>query len=160
MIDRTSETLVRHGLAAMLVALFAGFMLTYKMIGGITLPPLPLFFEYELPGTTTGWRAVHLGMLMNGMMAVVLGLAVRHFVLAEVTAQRVGWAVVIAVWGNFCFYLFAMFSTNHGLTLGDNRLGAGNWAGVAAFLPAVVGAVTLIYAVAVLLRAPMRKAST
>lgn len=159
MTDRISETLVRHGLAAMLVALLAGFMLTYKLIGGITLPPLPLFFEYELPGTTSGWRAVHLGMLMNGMMAIVLGLAIRRFVVADTTARRVGLGVVIAVWGNFCFYLFAMFSTNHGLTLGDNRLGAGNWAGVAAFLPAVVGAVTLLYAVVVLLRAPMRKSA-
>ena len=47
----------------------------------------------------------------------------------------------------------------NGLTLGSNRLGEGNWAGAAAFIPAVVGAVTLITVVIVLLRAPLKPAS-
>lgn len=156
MSDRTSESLVRHGLVAILVALAGGFMLTFKMLGGVSFSPLPLFLEVELPGTTGGWRAVHLGMLMNGMLAIVLGLAVRRFLLADAAASRIRLGVLVAVWGNFCFYLFSMFGDNHGLTLGGNRLGAGNWAGALAFLPALVGAVTLIVAVVTLLRAPMR----
>jgi hypothetical protein len=46
-----------------------------------------------------------------------------------------------------------MFGHNHGLTLGDNRLGPGNWAGAMAFIPAIVGAVTLLAALIVMLRA-------
>lgn len=156
MTSKTSEALIKNGLAGLLVALIAGFMLTFKMLGGLSFSPIPIFIEYDLPGTVAGWRAVHLGMLLNGMMAIVLGMVVRLFVLADGQANIVRWGVLIALWGNFCFYLFSMFGYNHGLSLGSNRLGEGNWAGAAAFIPAVVGAVTLITVVIVLLRAPMK----
>lgn len=149
----SSHRLVRHGLAAMIVALLGGFMLTFEMLGGLSFSPLPVFIGMEMPGTVAGWKAVHLGMLMNGMMAIVLGLAMRVLAVEAASANRVSWAVLIAVWGNFCFYLFAMFGHNHGLSLGANRLGEGNWAGAAAFLPAILGAVTLLYALVVLIRA-------
>ena len=155
----TSAALIKHGLAALLVALIGGFMLTFEMLGGISFSPMPVFIEYDLPGTVAGWRAVHLGMLMNGMMAIVLGMVVRLFVLADGSANTVRWCVLVAIWGNFCFYLFSMFGYNHGLSIGANRLGEGNWAGAAAFIPAIVGAVTLITAVIVLLRAPLKSAS-
>lgn len=155
----TSAALIKHGLAALLVALIGGFMLTFEMLGGISFSPMPVFIEYDLPGTVAGWRAVHLGMLMNGMMAIVLGMVVRLFVLADGSANTVRWCVLVAIWGNFCFYLFSMFGYNHGLSIGANRLGEGNWAGAAAFIPAIVGAVTLLTAVIVLLRAPLKSAS-
>lgn len=156
MIERTSAVLIKNGLAGMLIALIGGFMLTFKMLGGLSFSPIPIFIEYDLPGTVAGWRAVHLGMLLNGIMAIVLGMVVRLFVLRDGQASTVRWGVLIALWGNFCFYVFSMFGYNHGLTMGANRLGVGNWAGAAAFLPAVVGAVTLITVVIVLLRAPLK----
>ena len=155
----TSAALIKHGLAALLVALIGGFMLTFEMLGGISFSPMPVFIEYDLPGTVAGWRAVHLGMLMNGMMAIVLGMVVRLFVLADGSANTVRWCVLVAIWGNFCFYLFSMFGYNHGLSIGANRLGEGNWAGAAAFIPAIVGAVTLLTAVIVLLRAQLKSTS-
>ena len=68
-------------------------------------------------------------------------------------AAWVTWGTIIAVWGNFCFYLFSMFGHNHGLTLGSNRLGEGNWAGALAFIPAIIGAVSLLIALVILFRA-------
>lgn len=159
MVGKTSESLIRNGLAGLLLALIGGFMLTFKMLGGISFSPVPLFIEYDLPGTVAGWRAVHLGMLLNGMMAIVMGMVVRLFLLSDSSANTVRWGVLIALWGNFCFYLFSMFGYNHGLTLGANRLGEGNWAGALAFVPAVVGAVTLITVVIVLLRSPIKPPS-
>lgn len=148
-----SHLLIKHGIAAMIVALLGGFMLTFEMLGGLSFSPLPIFIDMEMPGTAAGWKAVHLGMLMNGMMAIVLGLALRALAIDAKGSGIVAWCVLIAVWGNFCFYLFSMFGYNHGLSLGGNRLGEGNWAGAAAFLPAIVGAVTLLVALAVMLRA-------
>lgn len=145
--------LIKHGIAAMIVALLGGFMLTFEMLGGLSFSPLPIFIGMEMPGTVAGWKAVHLGMLMNGMMAIVLGLALRALAIDAKGSGVVAWCVLIAVWGNFCFYLFSMFGYNHGLSLGGNRLGEGNWAGAAAFLPAIVGAVTLLVALVVMLRA-------
>lgn len=151
-----TQWMIKNGLAAMLVALLGGFMLTFEMLGGLSFSPLPLFIQMDLPGSVAGWKAVHLGMLMNGMMAIVLGLALRTLKVDAAAERRVAWGVLIAVWGNFCFYLFSMFGHNHGLSLGDNRLGPGNWAGALAFLPALIGAVTLIYALVVMWRAPAR----
>ena len=148
-----SYLLIKNGIAAMIVALLGGFMLTFYMLGGISFSPLPIFIEAELPGTMEGWRAVHLGMLMNGMMAILLGVVLRWMLLSGRGSVIVAWGTIIAVWGNFCFYLFAMFGHNHGLSLGDNRLGEGNWAGALAFLPALLGAVTLLVALTVLFRA-------
>jgi hypothetical protein len=151
--NANSNRLVKHGIAGLIVALLGGFMLTFDMLGGISLSPLPVFIPVDMPGTPAGWKAVHLGMLMNGGMAIVLGLALRGLTVSEQGGRIVAWGTIIAIWGNFCFYLFSMFGHNHGLTVGDNRLGEGNWAGALAFLPAIVGAITLLVALVVMLRA-------
>ena len=130
----------------MVVALVAGFLLIFSMIGGMALDPIPLLIEFEMPGTTKGWRILHLGMLMNGMMAILLATAMRNLVLSERKAYLVSTGIIIAVWGNFAFYLFGMFAPNHGVTLQGTRLGEASIAGVLAFLPALVGAITLITA--------------
>lgn len=153
MIQRASNRLIKHGVAAMIVALLAGFALIFSMIGGISLSPLPVFFEWSIPGDPAGWRAVHVGTLMNGLMAILLGVAITRYRLGETTSAVVSWGVVIAVWGNFLFYLFGMFAPNHALTVGDNRLGESNLASLIAFFPALLGAITLLVALVVLLAA-------
>ena len=148
-----SNVLVKNGLAAMLVALIAGFLLIFSMIGGILLSPIPYLISFDMPGTTQGWRVLHLGMLMNGLMAIALGLAMRWYALTDNTAMRIHLGTSIAVWGNFCFYLFGMFAPNHGVTLEANRLGEASLYGALAFFPALLGAITLFYATYVLFRA-------
>lgn len=154
-----SNLLIKNGLVAMLLALFSGFLLIFSMIGGMSLSPLPILIEFELPGTTEGWRVVHVGTLLNGIMAIALGLSMRCFMLTDGQAFRVCMGTAIAVWGNLAFYLFGMFAPNHGVTLEANRLGEASLAGALAFVPALIGAVTLIYAVFVLFRAPPRSDS-
>lgn len=148
-----AHRLTRHGLIAMLVALMAGFLLIFSMIGGIALDPLPLLIEFELPGTTKGWRVLHLGMLMNGMMAIMLACAMHYLYLPERKAFLISTGTIIAVWGNFAFYLFGMFAPNHGVTLQGTRLGEASMAGAAAFFPALIGAVTLATALILMLGA-------
>lgn len=144
--------LFKHGLLAVLVALLAGFCLIFSMIGEISFSPLPFGIPIEMPGTPAGWRVVHLGMLLNGFMALIFGAVLRHLAFENKAPKRIALFTVIAVWGNFCFYIFGMFAPNHGVTMGGNRLGEGNWAGALAFLPALIGAVTLIYAVMAMMR--------
>ncbi len=148
-----ANLLTKHGLAAMLIGLFGGFLLIFSMIGGMSISPIPVLISFELPGTTQGWRVLHLGTLLNGMMAILLAGAMRRFLLDDGRSFRIFAGTAIAVWGNFCFYLFGMFAPNHGVTLEGNRLGDASLAGALAFFPALLGAVTLIYAVTVLLRA-------
>jgi len=148
-----SQRLIKNGLAAMITALLAGFMLIFSMIKGISLSPSPIFFELAIPGTPAGWRTVHLGMMLNGLMALLLGVSMRQLYLTNRDAARVSWGSVIAIWGNFCFYLFGMFAPNHGLTMGANSMGPANLAGAVAFLPALLGAITLLYALVIMVRA-------
>lgn len=148
-----SNRLVKHGLAAVLVAMFAGFMLMYSLLGAISLSPLPIFIETAMPGTTDGWRVVHVGMLMNGMMAILLGGCLRWLSLQGGSAALVSWCTVITVWANAVFYLFRMFAPNRGLSVQANRLGDTNFAGVMAYLPGFMAVITLLIAVIVLMRA-------
>lgn len=153
MTDMYSGRLVKQGFLAMIVALLGGFILIWEMIGGASLSPVPLLIEFDVPGDVKGWRTLHVGMLMNAIMAIAIGAAMRHVSLEDITALRVYLGTAIAVWSNFCFYLFGMFAPNHGVTLEANRLGEASLAGAAAFIPALIGSVTLLYACVVMWRA-------
>ncbi|CAA0092540.1 Styrene-oxide isomerase [Zhongshania aliphaticivorans] len=148
-----SSKLMRHGFAGILVSLVTGFILIFAMLGGASLSPIPILIEFDVPGTVQGWRTVHIGMMMNGIMAVALACAMRTVYLNETQAFRVFGGTVLAVWANFMFYFFGMFAPNHGLTLEANALGEASMAGALAFFPALLGAITLFYAVFCMLRA-------
>lgn len=148
-----ASKLMKQGFLAVLVSLAGGFMLTFYLLGGLSLSPLPVLLELNLPGSAKGWRIVHTGMMMNGLLALAIALAMQRVCLAERAARRVYWGTVIAVWGNFCFYLFGMFAPNRGLSMLGNRLGEASLAGGLAFVPALVGALTLMYACVIMYRA-------
>lgn len=154
-----SHRMIKHGVAAMLVALAGGFALTFTMLQGVSLSPLPIFLDVDIPGTERGWRIFHIGMLMNGMMAIALAFALRSLTVTATGAALVSWGVIIAVWGNGMFYLFGMFASNHGLSLHDSPLGEPSFAGALAFIPAIVGATTLTVALIVLLRGKLASPS-
>lgn len=145
--------LVRNGLAALLVALVAGFGLVFALIGGISLSPIPVFFAWAIPGTMAGWRTLHIGMLTNGIMAIALGFVLNKAALPPARKRLVALGTIIAIWGNFAFYFFGMFAANRGLTFGANAQGPASVAGALAFVPAIIGAITLMAAVWVLLGA-------
>ena len=124
----------------MLIGMAGGFGMIFAMIGGISLSPFPVFFGLEIPGSIQGWRMVHTGMLMNGMMAILLGLLLRFYAVS--------------------IFLFGMFAPNHGVTVHANRLGDVNVPALLAFFPAFVGIFTLVAALIVVLRATPMDASS
>ena len=146
-----ANRMIKHGVAAMLVALVGGFALAFSMLQGVSLSPIPVFLDVEIPGSTRGWRIFHIGMLMNGIMAIALAFALRAVTVTATGAALVSWGAIIAVWGNGMFYLFGMFAQNHGLSLHESPLGDPSLAGALAFIPAIVGAVALTVALIVLL---------
>jgi hypothetical protein len=147
----TSNRLIKNGAVAMLIGMAGGFGLIFAMIGGISLSPIPVFFELEILGSIQGWRMLHTGMLMNGMMAILLGLVLRFYVVSNLGVSVLGLGTITAIWGNFCFYLFGMFAPNHGVTTHANRLGDVNLPALLAFFPAFVGIFTLVAALIVVL---------
>lgn len=158
MLNQQAGRVIKHGIAALIVALAGGFALIFSMIQGISFSPLPLFIDVIIPGSPEGWRILHVGMLMNGIMAIALGLVLARLSVTARGEAIAGWGIVLAVWGNFLFYLFGMFAPNHGVTLGDNVLGEGTLAGAIAFFPALLGAVSLTCALVVMFRAHFSRA--
>lgn len=146
-----AHRMTKNGIVAMIIAMIGGFFLTFEMLGGISLSPVPVFMDVEIPGSARGWRILHIGMLMNGIMAIALAAALRTLLLTPTRAAVVSWGVIVAVWGNAMFYLFGMFAENHGLSLHDSPLGDASMAGALAFVPAIIGAVTLFVALVVML---------
>lgn len=153
MLSKHQRMMMRHGLIICLVGLIGGFMLLFSVIGGISLSPLPLFFDYQLPGTSAQWRAVHVGNIMNGLMAILFALAMAKLDLSSGGKKFVSFGTVATIWGNAGFYIFGIFSPNKGLSLGDNPVGEANWAGVIAFAPAFIVAFVLMAIVITMIRA-------
>lgn len=149
--NRRARQLQQHGLAALLVGLLGGFVLIAVLLGGVSASPLPFFVPVKVPGSASGWLSFHLGMLMNGLMAIVLAHVLRARATNPARSGMVCRGIIIAVWGNCAFYLFAMFAPNRGLTSGANSFGPASLWGYLAFFPALVGAISLIVAVILLL---------
>lgn len=144
--------MLKNGFLVVLLGLVGGFFLIFSVLGLISLSPLPLAIDYQITGTASQWRAVHVGNLMNGLMAIIFGLALGMLELTEGAKKFVCYGTIAAVWGNAAFYVFGVFAPNRGLSLGGNTLGEGNWAGVLAFSPAFIGAFILIAVVIVMFR--------
>ena len=141
-----SHRLIKHGAIVMIFSLLAGVMFTYALIGGVSVPPTSLFWEMDIPGSVDGWRRFHTGAMMNGLMAIGLGCAIRFVRLEGNSAAIVSWGTLVAIYGNTFFYLFGLMAPNRGLSVGDNQLGEGTIEGMFAYFPAVAGMLTLFVA--------------
>lgn len=153
MLSAYQRTLLRHGFIIILIGLVGGFCLLFSILGVISFSPLPFNIDYELPGTPSQWRAVHVGNIMNGIMAVVFALVIPLLHLSERAKRFITYGLVATIWGNALFYIFGIFTPNRGLSLGDNSAGEANWAAVIAFLPAFIVAFVLMIIVIICFRA-------
>ena len=145
--------MIKHGLIIMLLGLVGGFLFMFSLVGAISFSPLPFEIDYELPGSSDRWRAVHVGNIMNGMMAIVFAFVIGSIDIEKQAKKIIAYGTVATIWGNANFYIVGVLAPNHGITLGDNRLGESNWAGVVAFIPAYIVALVLIYVVVTLIKA-------
>lgn len=152
-LDKNQRLVVRHALIICLLGLVGGFMLAFSALGQISLSPLPIVFDYAIPGEPSQWRAVHVGSIMNGIMAIVFALLIPYLTLSATAVRRISIGLVLTVWGNAFFYIFGIFTPNRGLSLGDNPVGEASWAAPLAFLPAFAVAIVLIVIVVAMLRA-------
>ncbi|MEO9601259.1 hypothetical protein [Parasphingorhabdus sp.] len=152
MLTRFQRIMFLNGLTICLIGLIGGFLLIFSILGGISLSPVPLVLDYQIPGTPAAWKAVHVGNIMNGLMAIIFALALPKLTLTRAAKKFVAYGTILTIWGNACFYVFGVFAPNRGLSLGDNSLGEGNWAGVLAFTPAFIGALVLIAVVIVMIK--------
>ena len=143
--------LAKNGLAVMIVGLLGGFAWTFALIEEVSLSPIPVVFADSFPGDPANWRAVHIGCLMNGIMALAIAGVMPRFSLPAPAQTRVTYSVIFAIWANTIFYFANLAAPNRSLSLGDNALGEASVAGAVGYTTAVIGAVVLIYALSVML---------
>lgn len=151
--SRYQRLMVLHGLIICFIGLAGGFFLVFSILGGISLSPLPIILDYQVPGTPAQWRAVHVGNIMNGLMAVIFALLMAKLNLSNGQKKFISYGTVGTVWGNALFYVFGIFTPNRGLSLGDNVVGEANWAAALAFLPAILFAFVLMVIVVIMIQA-------
>lgn len=72
--DRLQRIMLANGLLVVLAAMFAGFMLIFSLLGGIEIWPGSML-HFTVYGTSEGWVRAHSGGAMNGLLVIVIALA-------------------------------------------------------------------------------------
>ena len=151
-VSKAQRRMVIHGLIITILGLIGGFSLGWKVIGGISFPPIPGKLDVDIPGTIRSWRAVHTGNILNGLMAIILAGLFFFCELSKSLANKLSWGTLFVIWGNCIFYVASVFAPNRGLSYGSNAAGEGNLAGFIAFIPAFIAAYALIIILFILLK--------
>ena len=144
--------LAKNGAGVMIVGLLAGFGWAFALLGEVALSPIPIVLADSFPGDPSNWRAVHTGCLMNGVMALAIAGVMGRFNLSEKEATRVAFCVIFAIWANTIFYIANLSAPNRSLSIGDNALGEASVMGAIGYVTALIGGITLLYALVVMLR--------
>ena len=132
-------------------------MLVFSLLGVVTLWPLPVW-DVQVPGTTRGWSAAHVGGILNGVMIAGVALLMQKLALSEKRARWVGVSMIVTGWGNTVFYWAGNVSGNRGLSIAETPYGPGDLAGALAFLGGGSAMFLTLIAVAILGIAALEKA--
>ncbi len=147
--NKLENLVIANGMVVLFIGLVAGIMLIFSLLGAVTIWPLPVW-EAEIPGSTRGWQAAHVGGILNGVMIAGVALLMRHLDMAGKRALWVGWGMILTGWANTLFYWAGNFSANRGLSVGETPFGAGDIAGALAFLGGGSGMIFTLIAVALI----------
>ncbi|MDA8524326.1 isomerase [Alphaproteobacteria bacterium] len=132
--DRFQKIMIAHGFLVTLVGMLAGFMLMFKMLGGLEYWP-GTFLEISVYGTTEGWIRAHSGGVTNGMLTIIVALALPKLELSERMTAFFAWGLIYCAWTFTAFYWIGNRSANRALSIGDNVFGAADWLSVIGFVP-------------------------
>jgi styrene-oxide isomerase len=132
--ERLQQVMIGNGLLVILAAMFAGFMLMFKLLGGVEIWPghiLPL----PIYGTSEGWVRAHTGGALNGVLVVIVALAMPKLRLSPLMQKLTAYGFIYVAWSFTLFYWVGNAAGNRGLTMGDSPLGKTDLTSVIAFLP-------------------------
>ena len=146
--ERLQRIMIGNGLLVILAAMLAGFMLMFLLIGGIEIWPghiLPV----HVYGSSEGWVRAHSGGTMNGLLVVVVALALPKLNLSEPLQKWTAYGFIYVAWSFTLFYWLGNAAGNRGLTLGDSQLGHSDLISVLAFLPGLPSVVIVVVLLAI-----------
>jgi hypothetical protein len=155
--EKLAYLAIGHGMIVLLIGLLSGVILIFSLLDAVTLWPLPRW-EVDIPGSTRGWQAAHVGGILNGVMIAGVSLLMLKLDLSGKRAFWVGWGMIITGWGNTVFYWAGNFAANRGLSVGETPFGQGDIAGALGFLGGGAAMVFTIIAVSILAKVGFEKA--
>ncbi len=135
--------MIGNGLLVVLASMFAGFMLMFLLIGGIEIWPgkiVPL----SIYGTSEGWVRAHTGGALNGILVIVIALAMPALRLSPLMQRVTAYGFIYIAWSFTVFYWLGNASGNRALTLGDSPLGESDIIGIIGFLPGLPSVVLVV----------------
>mgnify|MGYP006178646213 CR=1 FL=1 len=137
-----------NGMLVILIAMLAGFMLLFQLVGGLEVWPGHII---ELPsyGTTEGWVRAHTGGILNGLLVMVVALSLPMLELSELKNKFMAYGFSYAAWSFTLFYWIGNAVANRALTLGDNPLGESSFLSVLGFLPGLPSVLVVVVLLAI-----------
>ncbi|MEM9122113.1 MAG: hypothetical protein AAGB03_02220 [Pseudomonadota bacterium] len=150
MIRHYQRLLILHGSLVLLLGLFAGFLLVFKLLGQVALWPLP-GFDLTLPGSPRAWNTAHIGPIFNGIMAYGVAFVIALVPLSDFRQKFVTYGIVFSIWGNVAFYVGSIFGNARALTGGgETPYGTANIFDLLGYVPAAIAAAVTIIAISFL----------
>lgn len=139
--------LLTHGALIAIIGLISGFGFLFSILESITVWPITLEIGSTILGSERGWRVAHVAGVMNGLMMIVVGLALMHAKVSLRAQPWVVWGMVYTGWGNTIFFHCANLSSNRALSAGATKYGEADLFGIVGYL---IGASTIPFTIAAL----------
>ena len=134
--ERYQKLMIANGFMVMFVAMLAGFMLIFNLVGGVEVWPGKII-EFSVYGTSDGWVRAHSGGITTGMLVVIVALALPKLALSQSMNRFFAWGLIYVAWSFTLFYWIGNAAGNRSLTFGDSQLGQSDWLSIIGFLPGV-----------------------
>ena len=146
--ERLERIMIANGLVVVLIAMLAGFMLMFTLLGGVEVWPgkiIPL----SLYGTSEGWVRAHTGGTLNGMLVIIIALVLPKLRLSTFMQRFTAYGFIYIAWSFTVFYWLGNASSNRALSMGDSPLGEADTIGLIGFLPGVPSVILVVVLLAV-----------
>jgi len=129
MVDQHVRKMILHGAAVIWVGLMAGF-------------PFGLVVMGRMEGDIRAWHMAHLEGLLNGLLTIGAGVALKSLSLDERRVPLYAWSFILAAWGNIIASIIAAVVHQRGLEL---ALPMSNLVVFTIFVAAVLGVLIGLY---------------
>jgi styrene-oxide isomerase len=146
--------MLANGLLVVLAAMLAGFMLMFALLEGFEIWP-GLTLQFTVYGTSEGWVRAHSGGTMNGLLVIVIALALPKLNLSPTMQRVTSYGFIYVAWSFTLFYWLGNAAGNRALSIGDNALGESNVFGVIGFLPGLPSVVIVVVLLAIVAKTVM-----
>ena len=132
--EHYQRIMIGNGMLVILVAMLAGFMLMFNLIGGIEIWPGKII-AVPMYGTEAGWVRAHSGGVTNGLLVLAVALCLPKLNLSARMQKWSAYGFIYVAWSFTVFYWLGNASSNRALTMGESALGEPDLIGLIGFLP-------------------------